>query len=153
MINVQMDLISSAFMEALVSVILKVSGFALSDISDNRAAEFDELAACMCLNSKKGGILFVSAKKPDIKAICSYMLGVPDDDVLDSDIEDVLCELVNMTAGTAKLQLTGTDYMFSLSTPFLIRGDNLSIITKKRASLVSKVLGNGEVTLKLTIVY
>jgi len=34
-----------------------------------------------------------------------------------------------------------------------INGENMSIITKPRMSVISKVLGNGEITIKLKVVY
>ena len=112
-----------------------------------------DFVGAMNLNSKKSGMLFISADERDMRVFCSYMIGVAVDDVTMEDITDVLCELVNMTAGNAKALLSDSDYMYSLSSPFALCGNDLSLIFKKRANVISKVLGNGDISIRLRIVY
>ena len=153
MSSISIDALGSVFAQALIEIISKVAGFCLDVISEERDEEFDEYLALMSLNSVKGGVIFISAGKKSMRSLCSFMEGVPEDDVSKEDIEDVLCELVNMTAGNAKLLLKDTEYTYSLSSPFIIRGRDLSLTAKKRAIVISKTLGNGDISVKLKVVY
>jgi CheY-specific phosphatase CheX len=140
---------SGAFME----VISVSAGISFDILSTEADASFSELTGVMCLNGKKQGMFFVTAQKSTIKTICSNMTGIPEDDVTRDDMTDTLCELVNMGAGNAKLRIAGSDYNFKLSTPFAITGDNMMISTKKRVNVVSRVLGNDEMSVKIKIMY
>ena len=151
--TVSIDMLGDIFAQALADIVEKVSGFSFGVTSAKDDTNFDECVALMSLNSDKGGILFVSAQEASLRVLCSYMVGMPEDEIGKGDIEDVLCELVNMTAGNAKLYLKDTEYMFSLSLPFVISGTGLSIAAKKRATVISRTLGNGEVSVKLKVVY
>ena len=146
------DNLGAVFTDALAEIIATATGVHIGGVPVETDAGFFELTGAMSLCSKKGGILFISAAKPDIRALCSCMIGVPESEVSEADIEDALCEFVNMTAGNAKLRLSNPDYMFSLSSPFIIKGKNIAIITKNRTRVISRVLGNGDVSVKLTFV-
>jgi len=144
--------IGAVFTDALAETVATATGVYIGCIPDKTDAGFFELTGAMSLCSKKGGILFISAKKSDIRALCSRMIGVPETEVIESDIEDALCEFVNMTAGNAKLRLSNPDYMFNLSSPFIIKGKDISIVTKRKTRVISRVLGNGTATVKLTFI-
>ena len=144
------------FADALTEVIFKLTGFSFEalPVKSEHDVEFDGMIGGMSLRGdKKSGLIFISAGEYDLKILCSYMTGVPKDAVTKDDIGDALCELVNMTAGNAKLRLGDTDYMFSLSSPFIIRGRDMSITTKDRVNVVSRVLGNGQVSVRMKVVY
>ena len=147
------DEFGSIFTQSLIDVISKTTGFSLDILSTAPDTDFNEIVALMYLNSNKGGMIFISAGEPTLCTLCSYMEGDSRDKITTVDIEDVLCELVNMTAGNAKLQLSNIGYLFKLSSPFIISGKNLSIRTKKRVNIVSRTIGNGEITVKLKIIY
>ena len=147
------DELGPVFADVLTEVVSTMSGFSLNVLSSERDAGFDERIGMMNLNGEKSGMLFISAGEADMRILCSFIIGVPKDEVTKDDIDDALCELVNMTAGNAKLRLSGTDYTFNLSPPFIISGKNMSIVTKKRTSVVSRVLGDGEISVKLKVVY
>ena len=151
--TVSIDMLGDIFAQALSEIIAKVSGFSFDVLSAEDDTNFDECVALMSLNSIKGGVLFVSVEEESLRVLSSYMVGLPEDEIKKADMEDVLCELVNMTAGNAKLYLNDTKYIFSLSLPFVISGTGLSITAKKRATVISRTLGNGEVSVKLKIVY
>jgi len=140
------------FSDALAETVATVTGAHIGCLPDKPDEGFFELTGAMSLCSKKGGILFISAKKSDIRVLCSCMIGVPETEVTDADTKDALCEFVNMTAGNAKLRLSNLDYMFSLSSPFIIKGRDITIVTKRRTRVISRVLGNGSLALKLTFV-
>ena len=150
------DELGSIFTGALTEVILKTTGFLLEDLQADRAAEYAEfrdIVGAMSLNSKKSGMLFVSADERCLRVLCSYFIGVPIKDITRDDLLDALCELVNMTAGNAKISLSDPDYMYSLSSPFAISGIGLSIDFKKRTNVISRVLSNGDISVKIAIVY
>jgi CheY-specific phosphatase CheX len=58
-----------------------------------------------------------------------------------------------MGAGSAKLRITDPSYQFALSTPFAITGENMTLCAKKRVNVISRVLGNGELSVKIKLVY
>ena len=154
--------LGSVFVDALTEVISKVSGFMFEDIGSetngadelNGDVHFDGMIGIMSLNAgKKNIMIFLSAKENDMRVICSYMSGLAQNEILKDDMYDTLGELVNMTAGNVKLRIGEVNYTFALSLPFAINGENMSIITKKRVNIFSKVLGNGEISVKLKIVY
>jgi len=147
------DELGSIFADSLLEVISKISGFSLEVLSSERDAEFSGMVGVMALNSQKRGMIFISAGEYNMRVLCSFMTGVPKNEVTKDDIEDALCELVNMTAGNAKLRINDENYAFTLTPPFVINGENMSIITKKRVHVVSRILGDGEIFVKLKIVY
>ena len=151
--NVSIDELGSTFTEVLIEVIAKVSGFSLEVLSTERDPCLDGTFALMRLNGARGGMLIISAEDDGIRTLCSYMEGSPGDEITKDDEEDVLGELVNMTAGNAKMRLNDTEYTFALSTPLIINGSNISITTKKRVNVISRVLGNEDIKLKLKIIY
>ena len=151
--SVSIEVLGSFFTQAFLEVISKASGFSLDVLSDERDESFDEYVAAMSLNSIRGGVLFISAGEASLRTLCSYIEGTHEEKITREDLKDVLCEILNMTAGNAKLYLNDTEYMYSLSTPFIINGTDLSITTKKRAGVISRTLGSGGVSLKLKVVY
>ena len=151
--NVSMDTLGSIFTQALIEVISKISGFSLEVSSAEQDPHFDEIVAFMSLCGPKGGMVFISSAQAGMRTLCSYMEGVPESEVTEDDVEDVLCELVNMTAGNAKMQLNGTEYMYTLSSPLIMTGKDLSIYAKKRINIVSRTVGNGDISVKLKIVF
>ena len=151
--KVSIDELGSIFTQVLIEVVSIVSGFSLDVLSTERDPYLDGTFALMRLNGARGGMLIISAEDDGIRTLCSYMEGVPGDEITKEDEEDILGELVNMTAGNAKMRLNDTEYMFSISTPLIINGSNISITTKKRVNVISRVLGNGEISLKMKIIY
>jgi len=146
------DSLGVIFSEALAEVLASVTSVYLQCVSEEEDSGFEEITGVMALCSKKSGILFVSAKEQDIRALCSFMIGVPKEEVTKEDIEDALCEFVNMTAGSAKIRLSDPDYIFTLTSPFVIHGKDITIATKHRTHVISRVLGNGEISVKLKFV-
>jgi len=140
------------FSDALAEVIATVTGVYLQCKPPEEDTGFEEITGVMSLCSKKGGILFVSAKESDIRVLCANMTGVSEAEVTKEDIEDALCEFVNMTAGSTKLRLSDPDHMFTLSSPFIIKGKDITIATKSKTHVISSVLGNGEVSVRLKFV-
>jgi len=146
------DNLGLIFTDALAEVIGTVTGVYLHNEPSEADACFDEITGVMRLCGKKGGVLFISANEPDIRVLCSLMTGLQEEEATKSDIEDALCEFVNMTAGSAKLRLSDPDYAFTLSSPFVIRGKDITITTKNKTPVLSGVLGNGEISVKLKFV-
>ena len=147
------DQLGSIFAGALAEVISTTSGFSLDVVSSDEDACFNEMIGVMSLNGKNCGMIFICAEEPVMRLLCSFMTGVLEDEVSKDDIDDALCEIVNMTAGNAKLRFNDADQMFTLSPPFVISGKNMSLLTKKRINVISRVLGNGEISVKLKVFF
>ena len=146
------DDLSVIFSDALAEVIATVTGVDLQCLTSEEDGGFEEITGVMSLCSKKGGILFITTKEQDIRVLCSRMIGVPQEKVTREDIEDAICEFVNMTAGSAKLRLSDRDYMITLSSPFVIKGKDITVATKTKTHVISKHLGNGEISVILKLI-
>jgi len=141
------------YINALAEVIATISGIQLEISCRQPNTDFDEVTGVMYLNGKKTGMLFVTAKESDVRVLCAGIIGVPLAEVTKEEIDDTMCELVNMTAGSAKLRLSDTDYMFSLLQPFVIKGNNVSIVTKKITRVESGTLTDGNISIRFKVVY
>ncbi|MCL2721364.1 MAG: chemotaxis protein CheX [Treponema sp.] len=146
------------FCESLTEIVSTFSGFSLdvqnsAGTADGKDNVFYDMTGVMGLNGKKSGVLLISINEKDIRLLCSYMIGVPLEEVTRNDVDDALCELVNMTAGSAKLRLSGSEYVFNLSSSFVLRSHDMYIVAKNKTHIISKVLGNGEISIKLKVVY
>jgi len=148
-----LDKLGLVYIEALKEVISTVTGFHLQVGSRESNYDFDDITGVMYLNGKKSGMLFVTAKENDIRILCSNFIGIHLKDVTMEDLEDTMCEFVNMTAGNAKLRLSDTDYMFSLLQPFVIKGKDVSIVTKRITQVESGTLTDGEISISFKVVY
>jgi len=148
-----LDELSMAFSGALTEVIATVTGVHLNVVSRDHNNDFNDITGVMYLNGKKSGMLFVTANESDIRVLCSKFIGASLDEVTPEDLSDTMCEFVNMTAGNAKLRLSNTDYMFTLLQPFVIKGKDLSIVTKRITHVEAGTLSDGEVTIRFKAVY
>ena len=147
------DILSYIFVDALTEVISKMAGISFDVLSSEFDSGFDDLTGVMSLNGKSHGMLFISADENTMRVLCSCMTGIPGGEITKDEIEDALCELVNMTAGNAKLRTNNAEQMYTLSPPFVINGENMSINTKKRINVISRILGNGEISVKLKVIF
>jgi len=145
--------LGAVYADVIASIVSTVSGFYLEALPDDGDGGFEEMTGAMSLSGEKSGMLFISAAENDMRLLCSYMTGVFPEEVTAEETEDALCELVNMVAGSAKLRLSASDYMFSLSTPFIIRGCGVALITKNKTRLIAGSLGNGEISVKFKVIY
>jgi len=148
-----LDKLGEIYSEALIDVIATTSSIKLKVGCRDSNNNFDEITGVMYLHGKKNGMLFITAKEPDIRILCANMIGAQPADVTKEEIDDTMCELVNMTAGRAKLQLNDTDYMFSLLQPFVIEGKEVSIVTKTITKVEAGTLTNDEVSVSFKVVY
>jgi len=145
------DKLGSIFVDALTTVLSTMSGCSFDVLSSEIDSSFYEMVGIMSFNGKRNGMVFISAEETSMRILCSYMAGIPNNEVTKDDMEDALCEFVNMTAGNAKLLTNNTEQMYTLSPPFVINGKNMSIMTKKRVDVISRVLGDSEISVKLKV--
>jgi len=145
--------LGKVFSDAMLEILSVTAGFYHEVLSEESNNDFDEMVGLMHLKGKMLGLLFVSAKETDMKVLCSCMTGIPHDDLTRKDVEDALCELMNMTAGNAKLRLGNSEYVYDLTSPLLLCGENMSISTKKRTHVISRSIGNGKMSIKIKLVY
>ena len=148
-----LDKLGLVYAEALTEVVATVTGIHLQVSSRETNYGFDDITGVMYLNGKKSGMLFVTANEDDVRVLCSRFTGVPAAEVTTDDMDDTMCEFVNMTAGNAKLRLNDTDYMFSLLQPFVIKGKDVSIVTKSITHIESGTLTDGNVSISFKAIY
>jgi len=141
------------YAEALKEVVSTVTGIKLQIGSREKSYGFDDITGVMYLNGKKSGMLFVTANVDDVRIMCSRFTGVPIEDVTLDDMDDTMCEFVNMTAGNAKLRLNDTDYMFSLLQPFVIKGKDVKIVTKTITHIEAGTVTDGNVSISFKAMY
>ena len=148
-----LDKLGQIYIDALTEIIATTSGIRLEVGCRESNKDFSEITGVMYLNGKKAGMLFVTADEPDIRILCANITGVPLEEVTREEIDDTMCELVNMTAGNAKLRLSDTDYMFSLLQPFVINGKDVTIVTKSITKVEAGTLTNGKISIRFKVVY
>jgi len=145
--------IGDIYIDAIMEVVATVSGVHLEVESREPDNSFDDIIGVMYLHGNKNGMFFVTANEPSVRILCSHMIGAAPADVTLDEIDDTMCELVNMTAGSAKLRLSDTDFMFSLLQPFVIKGNDISIVTKSITQVEAATLTGGDVSIRLKVVY
>jgi len=145
--------LGQVYLESLTEVIATVTGMHLHVGSCVPDFSFEDITGIMYLNSKKSGILFVTANEDDVRVLCSRFIGVPSDEVTEEDLYDTINELVNMTAGSANLRIKDEDYVFPLLQPFVIKGKDVSLITKTITHIEAGILTDGNISISLKVVY
>ena len=145
--------LGTIYLTSLAEVVSTTTGLSLHVKSQENDFGFGEVTGLMSLDGQKKGMLFISAKTADVRVLCSNMIGVAIADVTSDDLDDTICELVNMTAGSAKVRLSDTEYMFSITQPFAIKGKDMSLTVKSSTDITSGVLGNNDINIKLKLVY
>ena len=145
--------ISSIISDALMDIITIVSGFSLEVLSEERDDEFYDMTGVMIIYGDINGVFFVSANEADMRLFCSYMTGVPIEDIKKEDYIDAMSEFANMTAGSAKLRLGNSEYIFTLSSPYILESKEMSISTKKKVSVLSTTFGKSDIKIKMKLVY
>jgi len=147
------DKIGYFFADALSEVIKTTSGFSFDISSPVSDSGLNEMTGIMCLYGNNPGMIILSASEEAVRMICAYMTGTPKNDVTSADADDTLCELINMTAGNVKSRINDEQQMYTLSTPFMIRGYSMKMLTKNRVTMITRVLKCDNLTLKLKIVF
>jgi len=84
------------YLEALAEVISTVTGIHLQIDSRESNKDFGGITGVMFLHGKKNGALFVTANTDDIKVLCSRFIGVSTGEVTADDMDDIMCEIVNI---------------------------------------------------------
>jgi len=147
------DELSTIFVDSFLEVISTSTGINLDVISSESDTEFSNMTAVICLSGSKPGMLFISADADTAKALCSYMIGVSKDSVTQEDCIDAMCEFANMTAGNAKLRLGNSEFLFTLSSPFIIEGKEMFMTAKKKVHVISTSFGSNELNIKMKLMY
>ena len=148
-----LDKLAFVFSDVTIEIVSTIAGFSLAIASSEQDGSFHERVGCMQLSGKNSGTLFISANECDLRALCSAMTGAEADELEMDDMDDALCELVNMVAGNAKLRLGNTAYSFNLTTPFLLKGCDVSLTTKRRIPIIACTLTGEELSLKVKVIF
>jgi len=140
------------FAEALTEVISITAGLTVAVESEESDKNFYGMTGMVSIFGKTNGVVFISAMEQDLRVLCSAIIGAPVGEVTKEDIEDMLCELMNMTVSSARLCIADSDRAFSFSMPYVMLGERMSIILKNKTRNITRVLGNGEISLQLKII-
>lgn len=143
--------LGALFTEALSEIVAKTSGLSLRLLASGPDRSFAGIVSLMQLSWHSSITVFLSADEADARLLCSRMTGIPAQEVTPEEGQDALCELMNMTAGNVKLRLRQAGDMPAHGTPYVIKGKELSLTTKKRVCVVSTTLGNEEILIKLKV--
>ena len=144
--------LDAVFIDAFSEVISTSTGVALELISSESDPGFFDVTAGINLSGNKQGMLFISAAHDTALTLCSYMTGVMKEDATEEDIIDAMCEFANMTAGNAKLRLGNSEFLFSLSSPFVIEGKEMSITTKRKVHVLSTTFSCNDFSIKMKLI-
>jgi CheY-specific phosphatase CheX len=136
----------------LIEVITKTTGISLQSIPGEAKEGLGDLTGIMRLDGQNGGIILISVSEANIRTLCSYMIGIPQSEVTWDEMEDALCEIVNMTAGNIKVRLGNSEYAITLSMPFVIAGQKMTLATKHREKVIAVHLGNDELSIELRVI-
>jgi len=149
------EAIVDIFCEALVEVVKTVSGYSLSlaMYDESIIDEQEALVAMMPLCGKLNGALLLSAERSVIKVICSSMIGTPKEELMSEDIEDTLRELLNMTAGGAKLRLGGSNYDYALSPPVIVADKEDAYVGYLEWENFGSLLVGDQLVLDLSVIF
>jgi len=145
--------LSTVFIDSFLEVISTCTGIRFDVKSSEYDTGFSDITSAINLNGSKNGMLFISAEENTAKSLCSYMTGVSKSDVTDEDCFDAMSEFANMTAGNAKLRLGNSDYTFTLSSPFVINGKEMTLTTKKKVRVVSTTFASDDLEIKIKLMY
>jgi len=108
-----------------------------------------EICGTMMLGGNATVLITVSTDKDSAKTIVSYMTGIDVAELTDEEVVDGIAEIVNMLSGSCKTRNSEKNFEYTLTTPFVMVGDNLDILTKKS---VEKYFSNFEAdTIKLQL--
>ena len=78
------------------------------------------VSGMMKLGGENKGNIVITMNYELAQKLISNIMAIPTSDLLKSDIEDGVAELINMTAGGAKARLTDNDEHFLLSAPTIL---------------------------------
>ena len=151
--NLSSEQIGIIFSDVLIEVISTTCGITLDVSPVDEEQRYGELIGLMSLTGKNHGMVFISSDEDTIRTLSAYMTGVSNEEVSKDDIYDTLCELVNMTAGNAKLRFNLSEDMYTLNSPFVISGKDISVIMKKRINSISRIISNNELSLLVNVVF
>jgi len=147
------DDFAAIFAQSLEIVVHKISGFNVHEIQNTHQERSDNMIAMLLLPGQHHKMLFISACEHTMRTLCAYMIGSAPEDFTRDELEDALCEIANMTAGNAKLMLMNDyDNMFSITSPITIRGEALSVNTKKRVPILTRTVGCDGISIHIRII-
>jgi len=148
--------LNSVYTEAIMDVISALAGIELkesNDLLDLHISKSSEtihyVMGLMFLKGQHHAVLGITASFHTMRILCSYMLGVSLVKVSYDDVQDAICELVNMTAGSVKTRLRDTEYEALLTTPFAITGVDLNLYIKERVAQIESILLDEETDIRL----
>lgn len=142
--------ISSAFFGSLKEVVYTTTGFDIQQIAPHDS--YADIAAILNFAGENSGFLLIDADVETLRLLSSYMTGCDAEEISEADMSDCLCEIANMTGGSAKAALAGNGFLFSLTMPFTITGENKRIIFKTHTTVLHTAFSDGQISMGIRVV-
>jgi len=116
----------------ILSIVQNVmSTMANLDVETCRLAEVDryslKLTGCVQISGEWQGAVVLHTSDSFVRGAASQMLQVQPNDLVESDLQDVLAEITNMIGGNIKSQMPGPSF---LSIPSVTSGQNFQFHLK-----------------------
>jgi len=148
-----LEQVGRIFTDAMIDVLATSTGLDFTVSSEDADIKLDDMVSFLSLYGENNGMLFISASEKVSLTLCAQMTGTKASEIVKSDVDDALCEIANMTAGNAKLRFNNAGTVYTLSPLFLVRGNSMSITSKKRVTLISRQLVCDKLSIKLKVVF
>ncbi len=152
--NFEKEFIEECFINAIKEVISTVSCTYLDNIEYTKPAHDSELiSGFVSLFGSNKAIIQICIDKNSASRLVSNMIGISESSLTNEDVYDGVAEIANMVAGMIKTFLAKKDYQFELIPPFIITGNDYSIIHTKSVPVIDlKFLGDNDVIMYLHFV-
>jgi CheY-specific phosphatase CheX len=148
------DMQHQSFIEGLCEAVGKMTGFCVNEVGrDDLRLKCIDISGGMILSGERNALLVVGVSRKTASNLISYMVGMDAADLAEEELADGISELVNMTAGIAKIKMAECGTNFNLSSPFAVTGDNIRVTVKKHIKRYEYAIGCEDVILSIGIFY
>jgi CheY-specific phosphatase CheX len=141
------------FLSGVNETILKMTGFSLTENihKDNDCS--NDIAGMVFMTGLKNTVFLLSTQKEVASVFVSYMTGIEESNLKNTDIYDGISEILNMAAGLAKSKLEDNEKILKLSSPISIIGTNIAFQTKNFVRKYEYNLYSDDMKIKVGVYY
>lgn len=151
-----LEFAGNCFSDAVTEVINTAANLELHEINADSICHGKYtgiVSGVMLLTGERNAVLSLTISQYEAAALVSYMTGNLPEELGKEEICDGIAELVNMTAGRAKVKLKGTEYHFNITPPFSILGRDYSTVYKSGIPRIHKKFAAGDMVISLEVAY
>ena len=155
--NIDFKLIGERFSSAVEDVINTMAGFEIFALPAEDMHEVqvdsDKISGAMMLLGQCNSMVAITIPREAASTIVSYMTGISTSALKEEELYDGVAELVNMVCGRVKAWMSGTQYHFQLTSPFVIAGNLKAIIHKSKVARLEKRFRGGDIQIELKVFF